>query len=781
MNSFKMEREEIDNILISVEKQLLNQNWDENLLQLEEIGNFRPLSSKYFQVMAKVFFYKKDYSKVLETLSGKDNWWCPTQHSLSAAELFSNSFKALGDDFHASVFKNLSYYLSNVLNQETCFEGSIEVEKEELGNMMDWLVANSRYNDGNYLVFKPIEMWRFVEAAIMLAVSEKGFTVTGFQHAVPDLISEFKPLEPNFGFFYEQLMSASTQFAVLIVHDQSEKKWYEYLAKILTLIGKQVVLISDVVDVELDYFVDIKETLAISLENNEFGDGYEIIHPVELYLDRKYIDSNLPIILEYLRVNRFYGHAILITERSIFDGLALTEKLNMKIQCLSTTKGKLGHNFLSFGYLGEYTSYIDKLYGMNYLTSITNEDLYDYSIVIPARNSAYTLEYTLETCLEQRNIPSERYEIVISDNSSAENMDVYNLIKKINDPRIKYYKTPRDLPLNRSFEFAFGKARGEFIIALGSDDGLLPWCLETLDIMREKYPEDDVFAWQRGFFQWSESVGSGQAGKFIIPKNYKKYDYNDDRYNGIKAFETLLNHPKELLYTVPTCYINSGFRRRYLKKVLDETGRLWDGHTQDMYMSVVNLVINESYIYMEYPLTIAGMSDASLGFKSNAAVVNQEDQSNRNREMVSIFGAGVPVVGSYRFEPCQIDISVLWAEVFKIIENNKLKLKMMPIIDNRNWVEMFESIVEMIDPGSINYYLLVNNLRENAYGLSEEIGREFDDSIVEKSKNKLYKLTEHSDEKYTTGFTGGLTVDARKFDVVHIADAVQLFEKIANL
>ena len=108
--------------------------------------------------------------------------------------------------------------------------------------------------------------------------------------------------------------------------------------------------------------------------------------------------------------------------------------------------------------------------------NIKNEPELRFSIVIPTRNNHHTLRYTIKTCLDQQ---FENYEIIISDNSS--NQFTEELIKELNDSKIKYFKPDLELAMTENFNYAISKARGEFIIVLGSDDGLLLHALNTLD------------------------------------------------------------------------------------------------------------------------------------------------------------------------------------------------------------------------------------------------------------------------------------------------------------
>ena len=96
---------------------------------------------------------------------------------------------------------------------------------------------------------------------------------------------------------------------------------------------------------------------------------------------------------------------------------------------------------------------------------------------------------------------------------------IYNICQSFHDNRIKYYRAPRNLPLMKNFEYAFLKSEGEFLIAMGADDGILPWALEELEKVIEQYSERRIFTWMEENYKWKDASGKykrGEAGKAVL-------------------------------------------------------------------------------------------------------------------------------------------------------------------------------------------------------------------------------------------------------------------------
>lgn len=87
------------------------------------------------------------------------------------------------------------------------------------------------------------------------------------------------------------------------------------------------------------------------------------------------------------------------------------------------------------------------------------------SICIPTYNGEKHLKKTLESVLSQ---DYSNIEIIITDDISTDSTK--DVIDGFNDPRIKYYKNPKNLGLGENWNNAVSKANGEFVKLLCQDD-----------------------------------------------------------------------------------------------------------------------------------------------------------------------------------------------------------------------------------------------------------------------------------------------------------------------
>lgn len=89
-----------------------------------------------------------------------------------------------------------------------------------------------------------------------------------------------------------------------------------------------------------------------------------------------------------------------------------------------------------------------------------------FSICIPTRNRGYILGTALESCLRQ-TYPN--LEVVISDNHSADQTEELVASYAKNDPRVKYFRNPANLGIERNLFRMFALARGEYVQYLADD------------------------------------------------------------------------------------------------------------------------------------------------------------------------------------------------------------------------------------------------------------------------------------------------------------------------
>ncbi len=102
-----------------------------------------------------------------------------------------------------------------------------------------------------------------------------------------------------------------------------------------------------------------------------------------------------------------------------------------------------------------------------------------FSIVIPTYNRASDLQFTL-FCILRQNFSD--FEIVISDNCSTDDTKV--LISKLNDKRINYSRTVKNLGNALNIKRAIKKAKGEYVF-IHSDDDFLPYANSLQEIYKK--------------------------------------------------------------------------------------------------------------------------------------------------------------------------------------------------------------------------------------------------------------------------------------------------------
>lgn len=772
--------EEIDN-------KINNNNFNEAEEDLQELYFIKPVRLKWFILKAKLIYKNiKNYNEIWDTLSNK-GWALYNYDSVS-------NYLKLYSEINASYY---DYSDSNRNRINAAILECSEEEKKECETIINGNNTRLEENENKFLSNVNSEeildyLLEIQDCSLIFENKILYLLITFYldKMNINDYGKMFNYYTthrgwilnmPNVGYLKEMIESDNKETFVLVI--DGNPKDYEVAAHIINKLNKQVFIINKPIEVELNGNVSMQDTVNISIENSEeYYENIILITPIKLIKDGEVIGDNIDYIIDYICKNYTKNDLVaVITSGKLFDELALRPFMKKRLERLSEFEADYREDNMAFGWVGNYLSYISRVYCFNVEEEIKKEPQYKFSIVIPARNSAYSLRYTLQTCLNQTY--KGDYEIVVSDNSTNGNKDVYNLIKEINDPHIKYYKTPRDLHLPKSFEFAFLKAKGEFIFSIGSDDGVFPWTLEVLEKALDKYPNNNIFKWDRGFYAWP-GFNSGQENELVIPGNYENGEINSKVVNGIDYFARILNNPRDM-YCLPMLYINSGFRRSYLNILLDKTGRLWDGICQDIYMGVVTSIIEKHIIEINYPLSIAGMTNGSVGANSNKGVHNIQEANKKiteNRKTNNIGGFSMsrverlmPQLGS--------DISSLYNSILRCIARGILSDTYLNEV--LNWKQMFVECYSIMDITDVYFDKNIHYMRYIAMKHGNEFLKWFDEKIYKHALTpRVINQGKKSKEKtYNEGNTkyGGMVLDASKYKVKNIYEASCLFQQITQL
>lgn len=775
--------------LEEIENKINNNNFKEAEKELQEIYCIKPIRLEWFTLKAKLIYKStKNYNQIWQTLASK-GWSLYNYASISKFIRLYSELNASHNDYSDSnrnrinaallecseeekieCEKIISENINRLEENENKFLSNVN-SKEILNYLLE--IQDCSFIFENKILYLLITFW-----LDKMNITDYGKYNYNNSHRkwILNML--------NVGYLKEILESEDKETFILLV-DENVKD-YEVAANIIKKFNKQVFIINTPMEFDVEDKVDLKDTVSISMENAEqYYNDIILINPIQLIRNGENLGDNRDYIIDYICKEHTKDDLVaVITSEKLFDELALRPLMKKRLERLSFFEADYREGNMAFGWAGNYLSYISRIYCLDAKKELAKPSEYKFSIIIPARNSAGILKETLRTCLDLKYQGS--YEIVVTDNSTDGNTEVYQLIQDLNDPRINYYKTPRDLHLPKSFEFGFLKAKGEFIFSLGSDDGVLPWTLDVLEEILEKYPDEEIFQWERGAYSWPGFNG-GQENKFFIPREYKKGVYNIHKVSRTEYLAKLLKFSNQI-YTMPTLYINSGCKRNYLNKIIDKTGRLLDGICQDLYMGVINIAINKEIINIDYPITMVGLSSGSIGYKSNNAVksIEKANKIDEGAKKVGNIG-GFSMSSIERLIPeLGTDLSSLYNSILRAIARGVFPMEYLTEL--LDFKKMFMELYKMMDIRDVYYDKKIHYMRYTASLHGEEFLKWFDDNIYSKAleprvvdEEKLAEL--HKKKTYTEGKTelGGMILDASKYGVTNIYEATKLFEKLTGL
>ncbi len=295
------------------------------------------------------------------------------------------------------------------------------------------------------------------------------------------------------------------------------------------------------------------------------------------------------------------------------------------------------------------------------------------SIVVPSRNGAPYLRHCLETCLAS---PDRDLEVVVSDNDSAD--DTREMVATFSDGRLHYYNTGESLSMRRNFEFALGKATGDYIIFIGDDDGVLKDGLATLRRVLEKY-RPDVVNWRHITYKWphvdypdSPSVLKFRPQDFFGPL-YKR--------NARKMLDAFFAGARTSYRDAAHIY-HGAVSRQLIEKTRARTGDYFMGQSPDIYTGFANLTQMDDFIWIRNPVTIGGESPKSNGAACLKDGKRSSAQAQINKSFIDLAGQDDVVPET------DLSLRCLAAHVYaNLIRVNETILNGAGEINHRKWRE----------------------------------------------------------------------------------------------
>lgn len=228
-----------------------------------------------------------------------------------------------------------------------------------------------------------------------------------------------------------------------------------------------------------------------------------------------------------------------------------------------------------------------------------------FSILVPTRERAATLRYTLESLIVQ---PQGGFEIVVADNcSSPATKLVVEDVASSASCTVKYVRSDTVLPMAENWEKGLAACEGDYVTVIGDDDGLSPVAIalarSAIDATKAK-----VLSWALHTYWWPDTIVYWQANRLFVNFGNEatwlnSRDILQRFYAGSVSFGTL-----------PMIY-NAFVSKETITRVRERYGRYFVSPdlAPDVTSGIVNLMFEDKFLYSTRPLGIRGNSGKSNG------------------------------------------------------------------------------------------------------------------------------------------------------------------------
>jgi len=223
-----------------------------------------------------------------------------------------------------------------------------------------------------------------------------------------------------------------------------------------------------------------------------------------------------------------------------------------------------------------------------------------YTVIIPTRERAETLLYTLRTVVEQQY---PNLTIIVSDNFSQDN--TREVVASFTDPRIQYLNTGKRVSMSENFEFGLKHVGDGFVLFLGDDDGLLPGAIQRVNTIVEK---TGLRAVTSGIAQY---VWPNHPDEHLRHKMSWSIGDDVEIRRSAEWLRTVLSFRPFYTFDLPGLYC--GFVHIDVINSMKKDGVFFRSQTPDAYSAFACAAALETYAFTHRPFAIHGSSGRSNG------------------------------------------------------------------------------------------------------------------------------------------------------------------------
>jgi glycosyltransferase involved in cell wall biosynthesis len=324
-----------------------------------------------------------------------------------------------------------------------------------------------------------------------------------------------------------------------------------------------------------------------------------------------------------------------------------------------------------------------------------------FSIVIPTQARPDTLRHALRTVLAQSD---GDFEVIVHE--SGDDPATAAAVAEFADPRIRFFKTGQPVRMSENWERALAHVRGDYVLFIGDDDGLLPdACALARAILSAK--PGLVLSWLPASYYWPRYFDPEMA-------NWASATCGTELTCTLRNSRSLLDMAYRFRASysdLPMIY-NAFVPRTLIESVRNSCGRYFVGSAPDVTSGLANLYFSDHYLSCNRPLSINAASHHSTGH----ALIRSGNAEMQARAVVTAFG-------DYPFHPTLVP-SFHWTLGFA---NEMLlaKEKFFPSDEPRlDYARMLEEAARTASEVPGQYDLVVADCR----AVAKKNGLEFDES-----------------------------------------------------
>lgn len=233
----------------------------------------------------------------------------------------------------------------------------------------------------------------------------------------------------------------------------------------------------------------------------------------------------------------------------------------------------------------------------------------NFSVLLPTRNRLHFLRFALETVRRQ---DFDDWEVIVSDNDSQD--DIAGYVASCADPRIRYQRTERFLPVTENWNYALSGSRGDYVIMLGDDDGLMPGYFRAMTELITQFDRPELIYTSGYLFAYPGVLPDHPDG---ILNHYQngvffrgaEHAFRLDARRARRVADDAMNFKMTFAFNMQYSLIS-----RSLIDRLRSYGPFFQSPFPDYYATIVMFLKAQQIVIDPRPLVAIGITPKSYGF-----------------------------------------------------------------------------------------------------------------------------------------------------------------------